>query len=231
MSKLFKILFFALLIFLTVSGLILIFWPAAAERIPVLAGLNAQSWAPHARIPVAIFLARIVDVSIGTLRTVFTSRGHKNIAPLLGFVEVLIWVSVVSQISRGMQSPAVYLAYAGGYAAGNFVGLSIEKKLAIGVLAVRFFVPGDAADILTLLNEKGFGATIVDGRGSQGPVSLVYTIIRRRHLQPVLSTIRTRYPDVFFTVEDVRTPAVVATYSCHEPAREFSPEGAARQEK
>ena len=80
-------------------------------------------------LPLLIFASRICDVTLGTIRHVFVARGIKNIAPVLGFFEVLIWIVVVKQVMSGANNWACYIAWAGGFAAGNFIGLFIEEKL------------------------------------------------------------------------------------------------------
>ncbi|MCK5000444.1 MAG: hypothetical protein KAS23_12960, partial [Anaerohalosphaera sp.] len=88
-------------------------------------------------LPLLIFLARVVDVSMGTVRIVFVSRGFKFLAPVMGFFEVLIWILAISQIMQNLNNPACYVAYAGGFAMGNFVGMWIAEKLTLGVVLVR----------------------------------------------------------------------------------------------
>jgi uncharacterized protein YebE (UPF0316 family) len=162
-------------------------------------------WYLWAGLPLLVFFARLVDVSLGTLRIIFTSRGMKKIAPLLGFIEVFIWVSVIAEITKGAHNVIAYLAYAGGFAAGNYVGMYIEDKLAMGMLVIRAIVPEHVTDLIKKLQEKGFGFTVVNALGSQGPVKLVYTVIQRKNLPEVAITIREAYPKAFFTVEELRS--------------------------
>jgi hypothetical protein len=96
-------------------------------------------------LPILIFLARVIDVSLGTLRIIFIARGRRKLAPLLGFFEVLIWIVVVSQVMQNLHSPLSFIAYAAGFATGNYVGMWIEDKLAIGTLIVRVIVPQEAS--------------------------------------------------------------------------------------
>ena len=118
-------------------------------------------------LPLLVFLARVVDVTLGTLRIIFTSRGKKVLAPLLGFVEVFIWISVIAQVTKGADNIVAYLAYAAGFATGNYVGMFIENKLAIGMLVVRAIIPNHVHELIKTLNEKGYGVTRVDAHGSQ----------------------------------------------------------------
>lgn len=156
-------------------------------------------------LPVLIFLARILDVSIGTIRIVFIARGKRRLAPILGFFEVFIWIVVISQLVNNLNSLIAYVAYAGGFAAGNFVGMYIEEKLAIGMLLVRVIMPKDANKLAEQLANSGFGVTRVNAEGSSGPVTLIYSIIKRKDLKAVQEIIQQINPHAFLTVEEIRS--------------------------
>jgi uncharacterized protein YebE (UPF0316 family) len=156
-------------------------------------------------LPLLIFAARVIDVSLGTLRIIFTARGKRQLAPLLGFVEVFIWVAVISQMVRGVNHVVAYLAYAAGFAAGNYVGMWIENRLAIGTVVLRIIL-AQAGDILAdTLHEAGYGVTRVDGLGANGPVKLIYTIVRRKDLPSVMEVIHQTTPKAFVAIEEVRS--------------------------
>ena len=156
-------------------------------------------------LPLLVFFARVVDVTLGTLRIIFISRGKKNIAPILGFVEVFIWIAVVAQIVRGVNDFVTYFAYAAGFAAGNFVGMYIENRLAIGTQVLRIIVPDGAGELTSNLSTAGYGVTQVDGHGANGPVKLIYTVVKRKDVSMVLSLIHKTHPHAFLSVEDVRS--------------------------
>lgn len=155
-------------------------------------------------LPLLIALARVCDVSIGTLRIIFVARGRKRIAPVLGFVEVFIWVVAIGQIMQNLSNWVAYFAYAGGFALGNFVGMWLEEKLAIGVLVVRVITRKDAAPLIAHLREQDLGVTVVDAVGATGPVNIIYTVIERQDLRHVIATINEFNPHAFYSVEDVR---------------------------
>ncbi len=167
--------------------------------------MNEFDWYLWVGLPLLVFFARVVDVTLGTLRIIFTARGMKYLAPLLGFVEVFIWVSVIAQITNGAHNVVAYLAYAGGFATGNYIGMFIEDKLAMGMLVVRAIIPEHVKDLTLKLQEKGYGFTSVDAQGSQGPVNLIYTIVQRKNLPEVADIIQRAYPNAFFTVEELRS--------------------------
>jgi uncharacterized protein YebE (UPF0316 family) len=162
--------------------------------------MNEINWA----LLLIVFIARIVDVSLGTLRIIYIGKGIRMLAPLLGFVEVFIWIVVVSQLVKNVSNLAGYLAYAAGFAAGNFVGMAIENRLAIGTLMVRVIVTGKTDSLLNSLKDSGYGVTFFDAQGSSGPVKVIYTVIKRKELKDVVQRIQECDPDVFYTIEEVR---------------------------
>jgi len=156
-------------------------------------------------LPLLIFLARIVDVSMGTIRILFISRGSKYLAPLIGFFEVLIWLLAIGQIIQNLSNALCYLAYAGGFAAGTYIGMLIEHKLAVGFIMVRVVTNKDASKLIEYLETAEFGVTQVAARGIKGRVRIVFTIIRRRNLNKIVGIIRQYNPNAFYSTEDIRS--------------------------
>ena len=155
-------------------------------------------------IPVLIFLARIADVSIGTVKLVFISKGMRNVAPLLGFFEVLIWIIVVSKLINNIEHFYYYFAYAGGFATGTFVGMKIEEKLSVGKVLLRIITQKDTASFINKLKGKKYSLTIFDGEGSRGKVKLIFLVIDRKDLPEIIKDIKEFNPNAFYSVEDVR---------------------------
>jgi uncharacterized protein YebE (UPF0316 family) len=156
-------------------------------------------------IPLLIFVARIFDVSIGTIRILFISRGKKHLAPIMGFCEVLIWLLAIGQIMRNLTNVLCYISYASGFATGTYVGLWIEEKLAVGLLMVRIVTHRDATPLIEHLQLEDFGVTHVAARGISGKVRIVFTIIKRSDLPRVVDIIRRFNPNAFYSTEDVRS--------------------------
>ncbi len=154
-------------------------------------------------LPILIFLSRIADVSIGTVRVILVSRRLKYLAPVAGFFEVLIWILVIGQIMQNLSSPVCYLAYAGGFATGNFVGILIAEKLSIGMVLVRVILPVRANGLIDRLRENRYGVTCLDGQGANGPVQVIFTIVPRREVQTVVDLVKGASPDAFYSVEEV----------------------------
>ena len=155
-------------------------------------------------LPLLIFTARICDVSIGTMRIIFVSKGKKNIAPILGFFEVLIWIIAISKIMQNLDNYINYVAYAAGFATGNFVGMIIEERLAMGIQMIRIFTSERGMELVKILNSNGFGATTIEAHGAKDKVFLVYSIVHRNELEKVLDVITCFNPKAFFTIEDIK---------------------------
>ncbi|WP_018479150.1 DUF2179 domain-containing protein [Pontibacter roseus] len=156
-------------------------------------------------IPLLIFLARICDVTLGTLRIVFIARGDKLIAPLLGFLEVLIWLVAITQVMQNLGNFASYFAWAAGFATGNFLGLRIEQKLALGQMVVRVITVESADALIERLAGRGYRLTSVDAKGTRGKVNLLFMIVKRKKLKEVVGIIRDYNPNAFYSIEDVRS--------------------------
>jgi uncharacterized protein YebE (UPF0316 family) len=155
-------------------------------------------------LPLLVFFARIIDVSIGTLRIIFVSRSLKGWAAVLGFFESLIWVLAISQVMQNLTNVLTYLAFALGFATGNYVGVLIEERIALGSLIVRIITRKDATVLTEHLWKAGYGVTNLRARGETGPVQLIFTVCRRRNLQDVLTLVKRFNPRAFYTIEDVR---------------------------
>lgn len=155
-------------------------------------------------LPFLIFLARAVDVSLGTIRIVFVSRGLRFLAPIVGFFEVIIWLLAIRVIMQNLDNAACYLAYGAGFAMGTFIGLHIEKRMAIGTSIVRIITQKDSTPLIDHLREKGFGVTSLDAQGKKGLVHILFMIIRRCDFEKVAEIIQQHNPKAFYTVEDTR---------------------------
>ena len=174
----------------------------------LLEGID-QSLVDWVIIPALIFLARICDVTLGTLRIVFISKGDKTVAPLLGFLEVLIWLIAITQVMENLSNVASYFAWAGGFATGNFLGLRIEQKLALGQVVVRVITVEPAGNLVDRLKGRGYRLTCVDARGTRGKVDLLFMIVKRKKLDEVIGIIRSFNPQAFYSIEDVRSVSEV----------------------
>ena len=164
-------------------------------------------WASGLLIPVLIFLSRVVDVSVGTLRIIFVSRGIRLLSAVLGFFEVLIWLLAITQIMKNLSSPWHYIAYASGFAMGNFVGITVEQKLRMGMIMLRVVTRSDSSALIAALIAEGRGVTTVEAQGATGPVKMIFMVLRRKDADAALATIEKFNPNAFYTVEDVKEAA------------------------
>jgi uncharacterized protein YebE (UPF0316 family) len=164
-------------------------------------------------LPLFIFVARVADVSLDTLRILLISRGRKAIAPLLGFIQVSIWLLAIRQIFLNISNVACFIAYAGGFAFGTWVGMIIEEKLAIGIQVIRIITRKDASQLIEFLKTQHYGVTSVDGFGATGKVHIIYTIVKRHEIPNVIGIIDRFNPKAFYTIEDVRSMSGVEANS------------------
>jgi len=155
-------------------------------------------------LPLMIFFARIADVSLGTIRIIFVSKGMKNIAPVIGFFEILIWLLAISRIFQDLDNWIAYLAYAGGFAAGNYIGMLLEERLAIGHEMIRVITKSEAVDLISALKDSGFGVTSIKATGIEGEVGVVFVIVKRSMVKSVLEIINNYNPRALYTIESIR---------------------------
>ena len=155
-------------------------------------------------VPLLICIARIIDVSLGTIRIILVSKGMKILAPILGFFEILIWLLAIGQVMQNLTNVVNYFAYAFGFAIGNYIGIILEEKLAMGKIVVRVITHREASALVDFLRSKDFRVTVVEATGSTGPVHLLYAIIKRSQLSLVTCHIKNFNPQAFYTVEDIR---------------------------
>jgi uncharacterized protein YebE (UPF0316 family) len=149
-------------------------------------------------------MARTLDVTLGTLRNVFISKGFRNIVPFIGFFEVLIWLISIRQVMQHLDNPICYIGFAGGFAMGTYVGLKIENRLALGLQVLRIITPTDWQPLVEALQKQDLGLTIIDGHGSKGPVKIIFTIVKRKDMALVRKIIKDVNPHAFYSIEDIR---------------------------
>ncbi len=155
-------------------------------------------------IPIVIALARVVDVTLGTIRIIYISRGMKRLAPIFGFFEILIWLIAIGQIMKNLDNPLYYLAYALGFAGGNMMGIFVEERLAVGRVILRIITQREATNLVEYLRSSGYGVTTVEAEGATGPVELIFTVIDRDKIEKVVNTVQKYNPRAFYSIEDVR---------------------------
>jgi uncharacterized protein YebE (UPF0316 family) len=170
-----------------------------------------------------IVVARIGDVSLGTLRTVAVIHGRRGAAWMLGFCEVLIWVLVVSQVIVTVRDNWVYaIAYAFGFATGNFIGITIEQYFAYGRQIVRVFTRQGSA-MAEVMRAQGFTVTEFEGKGRDGPVNMLFIEVGRRMAQTAIRLAREVDPTCYYTIGDIREASTGTSGTPSSLASETSP--------
>ena len=151
-----------------------------------------------------ICFARIVDVSLGTIRTIYTLRGRKFVGSAIGLVESTIYIVAVSSVlAGGLHDPLKVVGYVTGYSVGIFVGITIEGWIATGWTMIRVVVRDGADELTQGLRDDGEAVTRVMGEGRDGPVPILFVITRRKRAKCVLKRVRKQVPDAFVTVDSV----------------------------
>ncbi len=153
---------------------------------------------------VFIFFARIIDVSLGTTRIILVSRGNRYLAPLIGFFEVFVWITVISTAIRSLNTWGGYIVYAGGFAMGNYVGMLLEAKIGIGYQNLRIITSKVVSALPMVLREEGYGVTAVNGQGLAGPVNIIYTVVPKKKVEKVIEIVKMFEPKAFVTIEDIK---------------------------
>jgi len=156
-------------------------------------------------LPFLIFCARIFDQSVGTLRLIFIAKGLKNWAPVFAFFESLIWLLAIGEIIKHLDNPVCYIAYALGYAMGNYVGMVLDEKLSIGNVIIRVILKSQAPELISRLKESNYGLTILDAEGAVGKVKVIFSIVKRSDVKNFISIINELNMQSFYTIEEIRS--------------------------
>jgi uncharacterized protein YebE (UPF0316 family) len=156
-------------------------------------------------LPVLIFCSRIFDQSVGTLRMIFVAKGLKNIVPVFAFFESLIWLLAIGEIMKHLNNPLCYLAYAGGFAMGNWVGMWLDERISLGNVIIRVIMSVASPELIEQLKAANFGLTLLDAEGGKGKVKVVFSIIKRKDVKHFVDILNQYSPHSFFTIEEVRS--------------------------
>ena len=163
-----------------------------------------------------VFIARIVDVSVGTLRTISIVQGRTKLSFFLAFIETSVWLLVLSAVlPKVMETPLLGLFYAFGFATGNVVGILVEKRLAMGYTNFRIITSKYVKEITGALREKGFAVTTFEGQGKDGVVTEIYVASERKNLSALIKLVKAIEPDAFYIAEQagivskIRRPTMV----------------------
>jgi uncharacterized protein YebE (UPF0316 family) len=165
-----------------------------------------SDWSAY-HLPFIIFVAEVCVVTISTLRIIAIARGQMLLVPLLGFFEVTTWLFAIGQVMKNLDNFTCALGFALGFTLGNYLGMLIEKRLALGTVVVRVITHRDAADLIERLRAASFGVTAVDAHGATGAVQIIMTVVKRRQLSDVVSLIEAHHPQAFYAIDEVQSAA------------------------
>jgi len=161
--------------------------------------LQAHPWI----LIIGIFLTRIVDQTLDTFRVISIVRGYRFLAAFAGFLEVFIWINVIGHVIRNIESWHLTFAYAGGFAAGQAVGIWVESRIALGHQMVRI-ISRKEANLADRLWEKDYPVTEVEAKAHKGPIDVVFVTERRENIPALIKLVCEVDPDCFYTIADVR---------------------------
>jgi uncharacterized protein YebE (UPF0316 family) len=162
--------------------------------------LSPQAWMGAG----LIFLLRVCDMTLDTLRVLVVMRGKKSIAWFLGFFQASIFVLAISSVLSNLDNPLNVIGYAAGFATGNVVGMLIEERLAIGHAHLNIVSSRYGTAIADHLRGQGYAVTEVPARGKDGMVSLLNASVMRKNVDQVRKLVNQIDPEAFITAEDVR---------------------------
>ncbi|HMK08641.1 MAG TPA: DUF5698 domain-containing protein [Anaerolineales bacterium] len=165
--------------------------------------LDAFQLSPLA-MALAIFVLRVCDMTLDTLRVLFIVRGNRPLVWFLGFFQAAIWVAAFTSVLGHLGNPLAWIGYAAGFATGNVVGMAIEDKLAIGYRHLRVVSPQHGPQVAESIRRAGYGVTELDGHGRDGPVAVINASVRRRDVARLQQAIRQEDPAAFISVEEIR---------------------------
>jgi uncharacterized protein YebE (UPF0316 family) len=166
--------------------------------------MTGFDWFGWVILPLLIFTARIIDVSIATVRIVFISKGIKGWTAILAFFEILIWLLAMTQIMKNLSNPVCYIAYAAGFAMGTYFGILIEEKLAVGKVLVQVITPLDVSPLIKCFEADDIGVTKIRAEGTKGGVQILYSVVNRKSLSKVKQNIMKFDPKAFYLVHEIK---------------------------
>lgn len=167
---------------------------------------------------ILIFIAKCADVTLATIRTIFVVKGRKKLAFIVGVFEIIIYLFAMEKVLNDMSNPFKIAAYAIGFATGNVMGIMLESKLAIGLITAQIFTSKDVDEFSTYLRDKGFGVTVIEGKGREGIKYILQVVLDRKKLSKFENTVSEFDNNSFVTVSEIR--AVRGGYFGKDVARE-----------
>lgn len=157
---------------------------------------------------IIIFCAKIIEVSISTIRLVFINKGERVKGAVLGFAEIMIWLIVVSSVLNNItEDPIKVFIYAAAFSLGNYLGVTIESKIAVGLASIQVVVNLEDGEVLAdILREQGYGVTIIEGKGKNESIkNLLFIQLKRKKIPEAIILIKQHNPEAYITVNDIKS--------------------------
>jgi len=156
-------------------------------------------------LPLMIFVARICDVSMETIRVIYITKGIKYLAPIIAFFEIVIWLLAMEVVMKDLSNIANFFAFAFGFAMGTYIGLVLEEKLSIGMVILRIITTEESnEEIISFMRAENYGITTMDATGARGNVKIILSLVNRVDIPRITGHIQLTNPHAFFSIEDVR---------------------------
>ncbi|MCS7168241.1 MAG: DUF5698 domain-containing protein [Gemmatales bacterium] len=152
-----------------------------------------------------VFVAETCVVTLSTIRTILIARHQRVLAPLLGLVEITLWLLAITQVISNLKRPSYFVAFVAGFGVGNYLGVCLEEWMALGYAVVQIVTRKDPRAMVQAFSEARFGVTRLDGHGVMGPVHLLFSVVPRAKLAEVSQLIEATDPEAFYTVEELRS--------------------------
>jgi len=157
---------------------------------------------------IVIFCAKIIEVTISTIRLVYINKGEKLKGTILAFIEISIWLVVVSSVLTNISAdPMKAFVYAAAFSLGNYIGVTIESKIAVGLASIQAVVNEESGQFLAdILRKQGFGVTLIDGTGkNDSKKNLLFIQLKRKRIPEAIATIKENTPNAYISVNDIKS--------------------------
>ena len=152
-----------------------------------------------------IFFAKCIDITLATIRMIMVVRGQRVEAALIGFVENIIYVLAIGKVLAGLDNPINIIVYALGFAAGNYIGIIVEEKMALGDVVAQVVSQDNSMELAERFREIGFGVTVVQGYGREGIQHLLNIMLQRKNISYLYRVLDEYDEKAFVTITDARS--------------------------
>ncbi len=166
--------------------------------------ISSPDFMTYVLIPLLILVARVLDVTLGTVRMIFISKGEKLFSALVGFFEITIWLLALTRIMDNLTNVYAYLAYAIGFSFGTYLGVLVEERIHLGKVIVRVTTSKDSKKIIKELRDKRYTFTCIGVDGPNGKVESLHIILDKKHMNTLLNYIVKFDKKAFYTVEEAK---------------------------